>query len=122
MPSEGIFESLVVYDNGPGIPAAAREEVFLPGKRLPGAHPDGSGMGLSIVRRIVEYYGGRVFVDPNVRVGTAIVFLATCDYEGCKARSTDFNPLARPLGIAGNPLAGTLLLLGPWIEATGLGG
>ncbi len=68
------FESLVVYDNGPGIPASAREEVFLPGKRLLGAHPDGSGMGLSIVRRIVEYYGGRVFVDPDVRVGTAIVF------------------------------------------------
>lgn len=68
------FESLVVYDNGPGIPAGAREEIFLPGKRLPGAHPDGSGMGLSIVRRIVEYYGGRAFVDPDVRVGTAIVF------------------------------------------------
>jgi len=68
------YESLVVYDNGPGIPAEAREEAFLPGRRLPGAHPDGSGMGLSIVRRIVEYYGGQVFVDPNVRSGTAIVF------------------------------------------------
>jgi signal transduction histidine kinase len=73
-PSQRSFESLVVYDNGPGIPAAAREEVFLPGKRLPGAHPDGSGMGLSIVRRIVEYYGGQAYVDPDVRAGTAIVF------------------------------------------------
>jgi signal transduction histidine kinase len=68
------LESLVVYDNGPGIPASAREDVFRPGRRLPGAHPDGSGMGLSIVRRIVEYYGGQVLVDPDVHAGTAIVF------------------------------------------------
>jgi len=67
-------EWFVVYDNGPGIPAAAREEVFLPGRRLPGAHPEGTGMGLSIVRRIVEYYGGQVLVDPQVQAGTAIVF------------------------------------------------
>ena len=73
-PTQPNLEWLVVYDNGPGIPAAAHEEVFLPGKRLPGAHPDGSGMGLSIVRRIVDYYGGRVVVDPDVHAGTAIIF------------------------------------------------
>jgi signal transduction histidine kinase len=65
---------LAVCDNGPGIPVESRDEVFLPGRRLAGAHPDGSGMGLSIVKRIVEYYGGRAYVDPRQQGGTAVVF------------------------------------------------
>jgi signal transduction histidine kinase len=67
------FAWLSVHDNGRGIPADAREEVFLPGRRLPGAHESGSGMGLAIVRKIVGYYGGQVFVDPNCARGTAFI-------------------------------------------------
>lgn len=67
------FVWLSVHDNGPGIPAASREDIFLPGRRLPGAHESGSGMGLAIVRKIVEHYGGRVFVDPLCQQGTAFV-------------------------------------------------
>ena len=65
---------IAVRDNGPGIPPESRDDIFLPGKRLAGAHPEGSGMGLPIVQRIIEHYGGRVFVDPAERSGTAIVF------------------------------------------------
>jgi signal transduction histidine kinase len=65
---------LAVCDNGPGIPAEFRDEIFLPRRRLRGAHPDGSGVGLSIVKRIVEYYGGRVYVDPRYEKGAAFVF------------------------------------------------
>jgi signal transduction histidine kinase len=77
------FHLLRVYDNGPGIPPESREEVFLPGKRLADAHDEGSGMGLAIVRKIVEHYGGTIFVDPYCRRGTAFVFsLPSCDGEG----------------------------------------
>jgi two-component system, LuxR family, sensor kinase FixL len=62
-----------VHDNGPGIPRRFHQEIFLPGKRLPGAHPDGSGMGLAIVRKIVDLYAGEVYVDPRCREGTRIV-------------------------------------------------
>src|SRR6185437_15233041 len=31
---------LRIHDNGPGIPAGSREEIFLPGLRLAGAHPE----------------------------------------------------------------------------------
>ncbi|HEV3416783.1 MAG TPA: HAMP domain-containing sensor histidine kinase [Pirellulales bacterium] len=65
---------ITVHDNGSGIPAESRAEVFLPGRRLPTAHPEGTGMGLSIVKKIVDYYGGEVFVDPACPQGTAIVF------------------------------------------------
>ena len=64
---------LVVFDNGPGIPASVSEEIFLPGKRLPASHSEGSGMGLAIVRRIAEFYGGMAMVDPDCTDGTAIV-------------------------------------------------
>ncbi len=63
-----------IHDNGRGIAPQHREEIFLPGRRLAGAAAEGSGMGLAIVRKIVEHYGGRVHVDPRCRAGTAIVF------------------------------------------------
>ena len=67
------FVWLSIHDNGPGIPVASREEIFLPGLRLPGAHESGSGMGLAIVRKIVEHCGGQAFVDPLCPEGTAFV-------------------------------------------------
>ncbi|HVA48289.1 MAG TPA: HAMP domain-containing sensor histidine kinase [Pirellulales bacterium] len=69
------FVWLTVHDNGPGIPVESREEIFVPGRRLPGAHESGSGMGLAIVRKIVEHYDGKVFVDPQCSQGTTFVVM-----------------------------------------------
>jgi signal transduction histidine kinase len=68
------FVWLAVHDNGAGIPASDRDEIFLPGKRLANAHADGTGMGLAIVKKIVDHYGGHVLVDPRVENGTSILF------------------------------------------------
>jgi len=68
------FVWLQVFDNGPGIPAKYREEVFRPGRRLAGARSSGTGMGLAIVKQIVDYYGGMIFVDPSQLDGTAFLF------------------------------------------------
>lgn len=65
---------LTVADNGQGIPAAERGEIFLPGRRLADADAEGSGMGLAIVKKIVDHYGGRIFVDPSAATGAAFVF------------------------------------------------
>ena len=46
-----------VRDNGPGIPEDRFEDLFLPFTRLAQAKIEGHGLGLSIVRRIVD--GGR---------------------------------------------------------------
>ena len=52
---------LVVSDDGPGIPAKYREEVFDAMMTLrPRDEIEGSGMGLTIVRKIVDIYGGRM--------------------------------------------------------------
>ena len=62
-----------VVDNGSGIDPNDAEEIFLPGKRLASACEEGSGMGLAIVRKIVDYYGGHVRIDTQRSLGTAFV-------------------------------------------------
>ena len=62
--------TLTVDDNGPGVPAHARDHVFhLFAKLEP--HSEGSGIGLSIVRRIVEDLGGRVWVEDSTLGGAS---------------------------------------------------
>lgn len=59
---------LVVADDGVGIPRADRERVFGVFERLSPAG-DGSGVGLAVCRRIVEWAGGSIKVGPSA-VGT----------------------------------------------------
>jgi two-component system sensor histidine kinase TctE len=54
---------LQVEDNGPGIPAAEREQVFQPFYRALGTNVDGSGLGLAIVREIAEQHGAEITLD-----------------------------------------------------------
>lgn len=51
---------LEISDDGPGIPAAMRERVFERFVRLADASLPGSGLGLSIVRQIVEMHGASI--------------------------------------------------------------
>jgi PAS domain S-box-containing protein len=60
-----------VVDTGIGIPAEAQPRIFERFYRVPGAEQyDGSGLGLSLVRAIVEAHGGRVEVQSEVDVGS----------------------------------------------------
>ena len=52
-----------VRDNGIGIDPAYRQQVFGVFKRLHRGEVPGTGIGLAICRRIVEQYGGRIWVD-----------------------------------------------------------
>jgi two-component system, NtrC family, nitrogen regulation sensor histidine kinase NtrY len=58
---------IIVADNGPGIPAAEREKLFLP---YYSTKQRGSGLGLAIVRRIVAEHGGSIVVTDNNPRGT----------------------------------------------------
>ena len=60
-----------VADNGPGIPENQRDEVF--GKGEKGLDSPGAGIGLYLVRSLVEIYGGDVRIEDNEPKGAAFV-------------------------------------------------
>jgi signal transduction histidine kinase len=64
--AEGIVR-LVVTDNGPGVPPADRDKLFMPYYSTKGR---GSGLGLAIVRRIVAEHGGSIEVADARPTGT----------------------------------------------------
>lgn len=69
-------------DNGIGIPERQREEVFRPFRKLDPSMP-GSGIGLSLVRRIIEAHGGRVSVtSDNDSAGTTFSFRLEVAHKG----------------------------------------
>ena len=61
---------IVVADNGPGIPAADRDKLFMP---YYSTKQRGSGLGLAIVRRIIAEHGGAIDVQHNDPQGTRFV-------------------------------------------------
>ena len=62
-PGDGSVRVLVA-DDGPGIPQELTSELFVPFTRGDATVP-GSGLGLSISRRLCEAFGGRLELDPS---------------------------------------------------------
>ena len=66
---------IVIADNGPGVPAADREKLFMP---YYSTKRRGSGLGLAIVRRIVGEHGGSIEVGDNTPHGSRFVIELPC--------------------------------------------
>ena len=66
---------LVIADDGPGIPAAEREKLFMP---YYSTKRRGSGLGLAIVRRIVAEHGGTIEAGDNQPRGTKFTIELPC--------------------------------------------
>jgi signal transduction histidine kinase len=63
-----------VRDNGAGIPTSAHNRLFQVFQRF---HPElapGEGMGLAIVKRVIERHGGRIWVESQEGTGTTFHF------------------------------------------------
>jgi signal transduction histidine kinase len=66
--------TISVHDNGIGIEPEYREVVFELFKRLHGSDLSGTGIGLSISKRIVELHGGRIWVESENGKGAIFRF------------------------------------------------
>jgi PAS domain S-box-containing protein len=63
-----------VRDNGQGISPEAQTRLFTPFTRLSQIQVKGHGLGLSIVRRIVEKLGGQIAVESEMERGSVFSF------------------------------------------------
>jgi light-regulated signal transduction histidine kinase (bacteriophytochrome) len=72
---DGAFWSFSVTDNGIGIEPQYADRVFLIFQRLHerAAYP-GTGIGLAMCRKIIEYFGGRIWLDTGVADGARFRF------------------------------------------------
>lgn len=64
--------SIVISDNGPGVPEALKQDVFLP---FFTTKEKGTGIGLSLARQIVLAHGGSMALDSGVEGGAVFRLL-----------------------------------------------
>lgn len=86
----GDFWQLSVADNGPGIEPRHHERVFQLFQVLtPRDQKESTGVGLALVKKIVELYGGRVWIESRPGEGSTFLFTlpkaAPATHEGEQA-------------------------------------
>ena len=65
---------LSVRDNGCGFDPVYRERIFRPFERLNGKQFPGSGLGLTLAKRIVEQHGGQIWAESTPGEGSTFHF------------------------------------------------
>lgn len=94
---------VTISDNGPGVPATIRKSLFHP--FVTAGKPNGTGLGLTLARRIAEEHGGSLcLVESNPGRTVFTLSLAkntTCSLEDLKAERLASKPKAMHLRIAG---------------------
>ena len=78
---EGEETIFFVRDNGIGIDPRYHQKVFGLFERL-SADTEGTGIGLALVKRIIEVHGGRIWVESEAGQGTAFCFTLPQEDEG----------------------------------------
>lgn len=93
--TEGNFWIFWVADNGIGIAPEHAKQVFGLFKRLHSSESyEGTGVGLAICERVVERYGGAIWVDPRSPNGSTFYFKVR--REGTATKENGVEALVEP--------------------------
>lgn len=69
----GDFWKFYIEDNGKGIDDVYFEKIFKTFEKLEN-NPESTGIGLSIVKKIVDMYGGKIWLESRINEGTTFYF------------------------------------------------
>ncbi len=78
------FVSFCVSDSGIGIPEDMHEEIFESFKQVDSSHArlyQGTGLGLSLVKKFIELHGGKIWVESELGKGSKFTFTLPVDDE-----------------------------------------
>lgn len=80
------FIEISVTDEGPGIAAEEQKRIFDPfAKATQTGQNDGVGLGLALVKNIIELHGGSIALDSDLKKGTVVTLLVPPEIEEKKA-------------------------------------
>jgi two-component system sensor histidine kinase BaeS len=64
---------VTIGDTGPGVPTADAGRIFEAGFRGAASRQEGSGLGLAVVKELVEAHGGSIRLDPESKLGASFI-------------------------------------------------
>ena len=90
---EGDMWEFAVGDNGIGIAPEFQEKVFAIFQRLhtKDAYP-GTGIGLAMCKKVVEFHGGTIRIDSEYRLGTRVLFTLPVPDDGPVSSAKETQP------------------------------
>ena len=77
---KGNFWEFYVKDNGKGIKETYFDKIFKTFEKIEN-NMESTGIGLSIVKKIVDLYGGKIWVDSKLNEGTTFYFTLKKEYD-----------------------------------------
>jgi nitrogen-specific signal transduction histidine kinase len=86
--------TIVIADNGPGIPDHVREKIFTP---FFSSRPSGTGLGLALAQKIINLHEGRISFDAG-RTRGAVCRVVLPVYTDQYAQSSVSDPSAAKKG------------------------
>ena len=89
--------SVTVRDQGIGISPEDQEKIFNPFEQADGSHArnfEGTGLGLTLTKRLVEMHGGQIELESSIGAGSCFSFVVPVETEAVQTKANESEHLA----------------------------